>query len=206
MLNTYSEYIDRYLSKSGLSARPCPGEHHFVSAYLVPRLFEINQRVPDYINPDGTKDIIGDIVYYEDHEHQFGIEVKLGTIRLTKGEFNKWIVDEDSSLWPHTFIGIGSSGIGLCSWAEFRTAYIASVAEKSEGWSPCRIDEGYGPMKSVNTLFPKLPVGKYFQKGASEEEYAKLEISFVQALRRELTANNCLKPTVYVAGATPASV
>ncbi|MBK9595448.1 MAG: hypothetical protein IPO57_08850 [Rhodocyclales bacterium] len=101
MLNTYSEYIDRYLSKSGLSKRPCPGEHHFVSAYLVPRLFKLNQRVPDYINPDGTKGIIGDIVYYKDHEHQFGIEAKLSTIRLTRGEFNEWVVTTDPSRWPH---------------------------------------------------------------------------------------------------------
>ncbi len=186
MLNTYSEYIDRYLSKSGLSERPCPGEHHFVSAYLVPRLFELNQRVPDYINPDGTKGIIGDVVYYKDHEHQFGIEAKLETIRLTKGEFNEWVVNEDSSRWPHTFIGIGTTGIGLCSWAEFRTAYIASVAEKNKNWIPSPITEGYGPMKSVNTFFPKLPTGKFFRKGASLEESAELEASFIQALRSEI--------------------
>ena len=206
MLNTYSEYIDRYLSTSGLSKRPCPGEHHFVSAYLVPRLFALNQRVPDYINPDGTKGIIGDIVYYKDHEHQFGIEAKLGTVRLTKGEFNNWIVNEDSSLWPHTFIAIGTTGMCLCSWAEFRAAYIASVVEKSKSWTPRPINKGYGPMKSVNTLLLKLPAGKVFRKGASVAEYAELETAFIQALGRELTANNCLKPTAYVAGAPPASV
>ena len=59
MLETYSEYIHLFLSKKGLSNRPCPGEHHFVSAYLVPKLFSINQRIPDYINPDGTKGILG---------------------------------------------------------------------------------------------------------------------------------------------------
>ena len=186
MLNTYSEYIDRYLSKSGLSKRPCPGEHHFVSAYLVPRLFELNQRVPDYINPDGTKGIIGDIVYYKNHEHQFGIEAKLGTIRLTKGEFNEWVVNTDSSRWPHTFIGIGTSGIGLCSWAEFRTAYIAAVAENDKNWVPSLIPRGYGPMKSANALFPKLPTGKFFRKGISQEESVELENSFIKALRNEI--------------------
>ena len=186
MLNTYSEYIDRYLSKSGLSKRPCPGEHHFVSAYLVPRLFELNQRVPDYINPDGTKGIIGDIVYYKDHEHQFGIEAKLGTIRLTKGEFNEWVVNTDTSRWTHTFIGIGTAGIGLCSWAEFRTAYIAAVAENNNGWVPSSLSEGYGPMKSVNTLLPKLPNGKFFRKGANPKESAELEDSFIEALEKEI--------------------
>ena len=186
MLNTYSEYIDRYLSKSGLSKRPCPGEHHFVSAYLVPRLFKLNQRVPDYINPDGTKGIIGDIVYYKDHEHQFGIEAKLGTIRLTKGEFNEWVVNSDHSRWPHTFIGIGTTGIGLCSWVEFRAAYISAVAENNNGWVPNLLSEGYGPMKSVNTLLPKLPNGKFFRKGANPKESVDLEATFIEALRKEI--------------------
>ena len=186
MLNTYSEYIDRYLSKSGLSNRPCPGEHHFVSAYLIPRLYKLNQRVPDYINPDGTKGIIGDIVYYKDHEHQFGIEAKLETIRLTKGEFNEWVVNTNSARWPHTFIGIGTTGIGLCSWTEFRTAYISAVTENKKGWIPSSISEGYGPMKSVNSLFPTLPTGKFFRKGASPKESAELEDSFIQALEKEI--------------------
>ncbi len=186
VLNSYSEYIDHYLSKSGLGNRPCPGEHHFVSAYLVPRLFELNERIPDYINPDGTKGIIGDVVYYKDHEHQFGIEAKLGTIRLTKGEFNNWIVNEDHTLWPHTFIGIGISGVGLCSWSEFRDAYISSVVEKDKNWIPQLLGKGYGPMKSVDKLFSKLPDGKYFPKGNDENECLELEASFIDALGREV--------------------
>jgi hypothetical protein len=186
VLRTYSEYIDLYLSKSGLSIRPCPGEHHFVSAYLIPRLFELNQRVPDYINPDGTKGIIGDIVYYRDHEHEFAIEAKLGTVRLTKGEFNEWIVNTDTSLWPHMFIGVGKTGIGLCSWAEFRKAYIAAVKEKDKDWIPSLIAEGYGPMKSVNKIFPKLPPGKFFRKGANLEESAKLEEALIEAMKNEI--------------------
>jgi hypothetical protein len=149
VLKTYSEYIDLYLSKSGLREKPCPGEHHFVSVYLVPRLFELNQRVPDYINPDGTKGIIGDVVYYKNHKHQFGIEAKIETIRLTKGEFNEWVFNEDSSRWPSTFIWIGSTGIGVCSLAEFRAAYIKSVVKKDQSWIPRQITKGYGPMRSV---------------------------------------------------------
>ena len=144
-----------------LANRPCPGEHHFVSAYLLPRLFSLNKRIPDYINPDGTKSIIGDVVYYKDHEHQFSIEAKLGTIRLTKSEFNEWIVSSDQSCWPHAFIAIGTKGIGFCSWEDFRTTYISSVREKNPTWSPAIIDGGYGPQKSVNLLLSKLP-DKYF--------------------------------------------
>jgi hypothetical protein len=186
MLITYSEYIDSYLSRFALSKRPFPGEHHFVSAYLVPRLFELNQRVPDYINPDGTKGIIGDVVYYKEHRHQFGIEAKLGTIRLTKGEFNEWIVNTDTARQPHTFIGISTDGIGLCSWTEFRTAYIAAVAENNRGWIPSLLSRGYGPMKSVNTLLPKLPEGKFFRKGKNPRESAELEASFIDALKKEI--------------------
>jgi hypothetical protein len=157
-----------------------------VSTYIVPHLFKLNQRVLDYINPEWTKGIIGDIVYYKDHEHQFGIEAKLGTIRLTKGEFNEWIVNENSSRWTHTFIRIGTTGLGLCSWIEFRTAYIASVAEKDKSWIPSQITDGYGPMKSVNSFFMKLSAGKFFRKGASLNESLELEAAFIQALRSEI--------------------
>ena len=192
MLNTYSEYIDSYLKKTCLGSRPCPGEHHFVSAYLVPRMFDINQRVPDYINPDGTKGIIGDVVYYKDHKHQFGIEAKLETIRLTKGEFNEWIVNTDSARWPHVFIGIGTKGIGLCSWTEFRETYISAVQEKKCDWVPSSISEGYGPMKKVNTLLSKLPSDKFFRLGDNASDASELERIFVEALRKETAASHKL--------------
>ncbi len=38
---------------------PTPGEHHFCSIYLLNKF----NRLPDYINPDGTKCITGDIVF-----------------------------------------------------------------------------------------------------------------------------------------------
>ena len=188
MIETYSDYIDRYLCRSHLGGRPSPGEHHFVSAYLVPKLYEINQRVPEYINPDGTKGIIGDVVYYDDHEHQFGIEVKLEIVRLTKGEFNDWIVNQDSAIWPHTFVGIGTSGISVCSWNKFREVYIAAVKNEKEGWSPQEIPSGYGPTKAINILLPLLGKGIFFRRGKSSEESLKLESSFLEALANELVA------------------
>ena len=93
---------------------------------------------------------------------------------------------EDSSRWPSTFIGIGTTGIGVCSWAEFRAAYIESVVKKDKSWNPSRITKGYGPMRSVNTFFSKLPSGKFFRKGVDKEESDKLEASFIQALRSEI--------------------
>ena len=52
MVPSYCDYIRDYVHSKGSSSLPTPGEHHFVSAYLVPKLFAINGKVPDYINPD----------------------------------------------------------------------------------------------------------------------------------------------------------
>lgn len=188
MIQTYSDYIKHFMTSTGLAQRSCPGEHHFVSAYFVPRLYEINSRIPDYINPDGTKGIIGDVVYYRDHEHQFGIEVKLGTIRLTKNEFNTWIVFEDHAEWPHIFLGIGTDGIGICPWEHFRMAYIRSVQAKDADWQTQAIESGYGPMKSVNTLLPYLDEQYVFSYCENAVEAANLESAFIAALRSEV---NC---------------
>ena len=111
MITTYTDYINRFILNKGSNGVKSPGEHHFVAAYLVPKLFGINQLVPDYINPDGTKGIMGDIVYFKNGNHHLGIEVKFETICLTKNEFNSWIVNEDTSQHPEIFIGIGTSGI-----------------------------------------------------------------------------------------------
>ncbi len=187
MIATYSEYIREYLTGPGLGARPCPGEHHFVSIYLVPRLFKINTRVPDYINPDGMKKIIGDVAYYRDHGHQFGIEVKLGTVRLTAREFNEWVVKAEPQNWPHTFIGIGIEGIAVCSWDTFRAAYIASVRKtRGQSWKPTEIPKGYGPSKAVNVLTRELGSAQYFPIAAGRDRAQQLEDTFMEALRAEL--------------------
>ena len=186
MIPHYCDYIHCYIHGKGRSSLPAPGEHHFVSAYLIPKLFAINGKVPDYINPDGTKSILGDVVYYLDGKHHFGIEVKLGVIRLTKREFNEWIVETDSICWPNLFIGIGHKGIGLATWKEFRHAYIAAIQSKKPGWSPCRIPHGYGPMKSVDQLLLHLPTESNFPCSAIPEEKAKWEVKFTDALRKAI--------------------
>ncbi|MBQ1726094.1 MAG: hypothetical protein II039_01765, partial [Treponema sp.] len=84
-----------------------PGEHHFCSVYLLNKF----NRIPDYINPDGTKGVAGDIVFckrsgptitsqrvkvvnkklakdYELKKHaEFSIEVKYGKIKFTKDQY-----------------------------------------------------------------------------------------------------------------------
>lgn len=128
MIATYSDYITRYVSRPGLNGNRIPGEHHFVSVYLIPKLYQLNAIVPDYVNPDGTKGLIGDVIYFKDGAHRCGIEVKLGTIRLTTNEFNKWIVGDDRKCWPNLFLGVGSTGVVLLTWAEFRTRYVDLVS------------------------------------------------------------------------------
>jgi len=179
MINSYTEYINRFLLHKGLCGAKSPGEHHFVAVYLLPRLFNINQLVPDYINPDGTKEITGDIVYFNNGRHHLGIEVKFGTVRLTKNEFNRWVVTEDKSEHPEIFIGIGTNGIIILSWHEFREAYLASVGITD----PQPISSGYGPQKSVNSLFQENHGKGYLPRGRNETEAQEYENIFLQLLR-----------------------
>jgi len=183
MIETYCDYIRRYMAGGEQDASPIPGEHHFVAAYLVPKLFRINGLVPDYINPDGTKEIRGDVVYHRNGRHRFGIEVKLGTVRLTKREFNEWIVNTDEYTWPDLFIGIGNRGIGLIAWGGFRDAYIHAVQSKNPGWMPETIERGYGPMKSIDQLlthFDPESTFPYIDPGAEAETS---ERRFTEVLR-----------------------
>ena len=47
--------FSRYILRTDKSAPPTPGELHFVCVYPVHRIFTINGKVPDFINPDCTK-------------------------------------------------------------------------------------------------------------------------------------------------------
>jgi hypothetical protein len=124
VISTYSDYIQRFVPKTKPKGSYMPGEHHFVAVYLLPKLLRFYPEVPDYVNPDGTKKIIGDIVYYKDGQHHFGIEAKLATIRLTASEFNAWIRLEDRTKHPHVFLAVGTEGLVLQTWSRFRHVYM----------------------------------------------------------------------------------
>jgi hypothetical protein len=175
MVPDFGTYIREYVIGRQFDQRPEPGEHHFVSTYLVPKLYAINGLIPDYVNPDGTKAILGDVVYYRDEKHHLGIEVKLGTIRLTKKEFNEWIVGSATQIHPNVFLGIGRAGIAVTTWASFRKAYVAAVQSKNPGWAPRAIADGYGPMKNVDQLSSHL----------TQSEWFPLEIDSIQQQLRE---------------------
>jgi hypothetical protein len=186
VIPSYSDYIRQYIHGRGRPSPPAPGEHHFVSAYLVPKLFAIDGRVPDYINPDGTKSILGDIVYYQDGRHHFGIEVKLGTVRLTKLEFNNWIVEADLKHWPHLFIGVGKCAVGMATWEAFRRSYLSAIQEKTPGWLPQEIPSGYGKTISVDRLIQYLQPEDRFPWVTDPSEVVNWESEFTNALRRQL--------------------
>jgi hypothetical protein len=183
MIPTYCEYIRQFVCSRGAADAPLAGEHHFVAAYLVPKLYSICAVVPDYINPDGTKAILGDVVYYRDGLHHFGIEVKLGTVRLTVREFNEWIVqDESGGSWPDLFVGVCRDGLGLAKWAKFREAYVSAVKDKRHDWSPLEIQAGYGPAKDVCQLRPYMADAWFpFDEGAERDSFH--EANFTNALR-----------------------
>lgn len=188
MIPTYSKYINLYMSRDRKFGH-LPGEHHFVAVYLVPKLFEICRTVPDYINPDGTKAVFGDVVYTkESGNHHFGIEVKLKTARLTKREFNDWIVEKNGAHWPNVFIGVGSKGVAVTSWMVFREAYVKAVSINKGGWIPSRIEKGYGPSTSVDILAKHLPPDTWFQFDADDasDQSVELEGKLIAALKELL--------------------
>ena len=188
MINSYVEYIDRYLALQGLAGLKEPGEHHFVSVYLVPKLYSITKIVTDYVNPNGTKSILGDVVYYRDGKHSIGIEVKLGTIRLTAKEFNNWILSPNISEKPDIFVGIGTKGLVLQGWARFREIYIQLIGSPSlKSIRP--VEKGkYGPQRRVNVLIDELNSDKKSNKSElflwtdDAEETKDRESRFAQQL------------------------
>lgn len=129
---TFSDYIREFIVE--LNGRHIPGEHHFVSTYLVPRLVQIEGLgVPCYINPDGTKAIPGDIVFYErrrsdsvdEWDLRLGIEVKIGSLIFSRTEYNDWMrPDRSSKPKPHLFVGISRHGMLVGDWDTFSERFV----------------------------------------------------------------------------------
>jgi hypothetical protein len=42
MVMTYEEYIKRFIIAYQIQNKPVPGEHHFVSVFLMPRIFNLH--------------------------------------------------------------------------------------------------------------------------------------------------------------------
>lgn len=121
---------------------PTPGEHHFCSIYLLNKF----NRLPDYINPDGTKCVTGDIVFCQrsgpaistqktsiknkklaletyglNNSSKFSIEVKYEKIKFTKEQYNTWFVED--SLKPDFLIALTNNYLFIIEWNLFANIY-----------------------------------------------------------------------------------
>lgn len=192
MIRTYSQYINDYLSADKLQGNPTPGEHHFVATYLVPLLFSVVSKVPAYVNPDGMKDVKGDIVYYSNNAHVLGIEVKLTKTGLSKKEFNNWILDDDHKLWPEIFIGIDTLGLIIAPWSEFREVYVSTLNCDNivSNLMPIQKSGKYGPSRRLNKLMPLFESKRIFNYQHNTKEALICEDKAVSCLK------NLMKPAM----------
>jgi hypothetical protein len=166
-----------------------PGEHHFCSVYLLNKF----NRIPDYINPDGTKGVAGDIVFcrrsgptitsqrvkvvnkklakdYKLNKHaEFSIEVKYGKIKFTKDQYNTWFVDKQEK--PDFLIALTDNYLFIIEWNLFEAIYSSkNYPEGNKSIS------GYSKIISENDLVLFKSLRKdihYFSLNSSSEK--KLE-------------------------------
>ncbi len=100
-----------------------PGEHHFVAVYLLSKF----QRIPDYVNPDGTKgSLSGDIGF---GNSTFSIEVKLGkknsmsSISFTASQYEKWFMKSEDKGIPNYLIVLIADSFFIINFPLFVEKY-----------------------------------------------------------------------------------
>lgn len=145
MIETYGHYLEMTNHK--------PGEHHFITMYLMPRLQQLPflPYMPDWISPDGTKKQYGDIVYggTKTTKTHLSIEVKISysgrKLTFTAGQYNLQIsearrrfcrerkkegvkVKENVYLGdPDILIAAVPQGVAVVPWERFRLRYLDRV-------------------------------------------------------------------------------
>ena len=152
------KYKELYFDKK----KCIPGEHHFVAVYLLPKF----NKIPDFLNPDGTKGKCGDIVFEKDTQHYFSIEVKIGKTSFTfsKNETNQWFVDKDKT-FPNYLIALTSNYLFIIEWKEFSNLFTQKLGTN-------RITKPHGNSKSISEreLLDKCPNCAYKIDEQSEIE------------------------------------
>ncbi len=166
-----------------------PGEHHFCSVYLLNKF----NRIPDFINPDGTKGVTGDIVFckrrgptitsqkikidnkklakdYKLKRHaEFSIEVKYKKIKFTKEQYNTWFVTEQDK--PDFLIALTDNYLFIIEWNLFEDIYSAQIYPTGH-----KSISGYSKIISENDLVLSKSLREdihYFSLNSSSEK--KLE-------------------------------
>ncbi len=109
------EYKTKYLDIK----EKIPGEHHFVAVYLLPYF----NQIPDYVNPDGTKNFCGDIGFYN-NSNLFSIEVKIGkkSFNFSRNENNNWLVNKTKPL-PNYLIALTLNYFFIIEWGIFSSIF-----------------------------------------------------------------------------------
>ena len=109
------EYKTKYLDIK----EKIPGEHHFVAVYLLPHF----HKIPDYVNPDGTKSFCGDIGFCNNSK-LFSIEVKIGkkSFTFSKNENNNWLVKKEEPL-PNYLIALTLNYYFIIEWDIFSSIF-----------------------------------------------------------------------------------
>ncbi len=130
------EYADKYFNQDCF-----PGEHHFVAVYLLGKF----KKIPDYINPDGTKGVCGDIVFGRKNSNRFfSVEVKIGrtSFCFSKNETNSWFVKKNGP-FPNYLIALTRNRLFIIKWDKFSELFIKLV-------NPQLIDDPHGKSKSIS--------------------------------------------------------
>ena len=138
-----------------------PGEHHFCSIYLLNKF----NRLPDYINPDGTKKVPGDIVFYgrsKDNDsikknNKFSIEVKYGEIFFTKTQFKMWFDDKKDT--PDFLIALTDNYLFIIEWNIFQEIYLAKKNRRTinaNGYSKKIPEEELKDSSEIDVQYFKL--------------------------------------------------
>ncbi len=192
-----------------------PGEHHFVALYLVPRLTSFSfLGVPHFVNPDGMKASVGDVVFcsyapekniYYVPTNRLKIEVKLenprdGFIELTRLQYYHWIRQERrpedkgkpnlsaQPEQPDLFVGVSEQGVVILPWATFRDIYIKQVYPKGLT-DILKIKNRPSPTGKFSMSCFDWPndgsSSYYFGYSKKVEKWPKLESSFMESLRRQ---------------------
>jgi hypothetical protein len=202
MIQTYSNYIQKYTLETG--GMHSPGEHHFVATYLVPMLHKIPfLGVPDYVNPDGMKGIPGDIVYYDRNSKtpwrmKLRIEVKIGSLKFSRTEYNEWMTDEaTANARPQVFIGISNQGLLIGDWDAFADRFksvvypngsapaLLNVASKAERYTRSRdlTKVVHDPDKVLPEALRQLPESlHWFPRAKDDAEATQYELAVTNLL------------------------
>lgn len=162
------------MSRKGI---PIPGEHHFVSVYLIPKIHAITGLVPEYVNPDGTKNITGDLIY---SDGSVCFEVKYKYLRFTRTQYYDWIRNESGKKCPNYLIGLSGKGLLVQEWDGFVNCFSSSI------WERDKIDFRF---HDVDNYSPSISIDKYVSRPENnirQDEYFSITDNKEQLLEAKL--------------------